>query len=197
MRLGGYVMLCVLSLAVAAYAIGVYSVLPLGAAVHPDMRPTFEAHGAALYVHVFGAAFALLLGPMQFSSRLRARRPALHRWSGRLYLTAGVLIGGLAGLFVAFNAYGGVIARTGFACLALMWLYTGWRAYRAARDRNFASHRCWMIRNFALTFAAVTLRIWIPLSFVAGVPFDVAYASIAWLCWLPNLLFAQQLVQQA
>jgi uncharacterized membrane protein len=196
MRLGAYLAMFALSIAVAGYAIGVYGALPLGAAVHPDMRPGFEAHGAAIYVHVFAAAFALVLGPAQFSARLRAARPALHRWSGRFYLAAGVLVGGLAGLLVAFQAYAGLVARSGFAVLALAWLYTGWRAYRAARARDFASHRRWMVRNFALTFAAVTLRIWVPASFVAGIPFALACASIAWLCWLPNLLIAELMFNQ-
>jgi uncharacterized membrane protein len=191
MRLASYAVLVVLCLGVAGYALGVYSMLPLGTAVHPDMRPIFEAHGAAIYVHVFAAAFALILGPTQFSSRLQSRRPAVHRWFGRLYLGAGVLLGGVAGLVVAFQAFGGLGARAGFASLALAWLYTGFRAYRAIRARDIASHRRWMIRNFALTFAAVTLRIWVPASFVAGIPFAVAYPVIAWLCWVPNLLVAE------
>jgi predicted membrane protein DUF2306 len=52
-------------------------------------------------------------------------------------------------------------------------------------------HRRWMVRNFALTFAAVTLRLWIPMSFAAGIPFEIAYPAIAWLCWVPNLLLPE------
>jgi hypothetical protein len=44
-----------------------------------------------------------------------------------------------------------------------------------------------MVRNFALTFAAVTLRLYLPAWMIAGVAFDVAYPLIAWLCWVPNL----------
>ena len=191
MRLAGYLTLVFLSLSVAIYAVGVYTWFPLGAAVHPDMQPTFVAHGALIYVHVFAAAFALLLGPFQFSTRLRTTRPVLHRWTGRLYLGIGVLVGGAVGFLASFQAFGGPAARAGFACLALAWLYTGLRAYLAIRARDIASHRRWMTRNYALTFAAVTLRIWIPLSFVSGVPFGVSYPVIAWLCWLPNLLIAE------
>src|SRR6185295_5392380 len=97
MRLASFAALVLLSFGVAGYALGVYTLFPLGMAVHPDMRPTFEAHGAAIYVHIFAAAFALILGPTQFSSRLRFRQPAVHRWFGRLYLGAGVLLGGVAG----------------------------------------------------------------------------------------------------
>jgi hypothetical protein len=48
-----------------------------------------------------------------------------------------------------------------------------------------------MVRNFSLTFAAVTLRLYIPASVFAGIDFAVAYPIIAWLCWLPNLLVAE------
>jgi uncharacterized membrane protein len=191
MRLASFVALAFLALVVAGYAIAVYGFLPLGVAVHPDMRATFEMQRTGIYVHVFASVFALALGPFQFSSRLRSRYLTVHRWSGRLYLGVGVLVGGIAGLFMSAHAFGGLAARLGFACLALGWLYTGLRAYLAIRARNIVSHRRWMVRNFALTFAAVTLRLWSPASAVAGISFELAYPVIAWLCWVPNILIAE------
>jgi uncharacterized membrane protein len=196
MSLTGFLALIALSLGVSAYAVVVYGFLPLGVAIHPDMRATFEAHRAGIYAHIFASVVALALGPFQFSARLRSTRPALHRGLGRLYLGVGVLVGGLAGLFMALHAFGGLSSRLGFACLALGWLYTGFRAYRAIRARDVAAHRRWMVRNFALTFAAVTLRLWLPASIASGVPFDLAYPVIAWLCWVPNLLAAELLFNQ-
>ena len=193
MRPTAYIILIVLSLGVAAYAVVAYGFLPLGATVHPDMRGSYEAHRLGIYLHVFAAAFALALGPFQFSAGLRARRPVLHRWCGRLYLGVGVLAGGLAGLYMAMHAFGGLGAQLGFACLAVAWLYTGLRAYLAIRARDIAAHRRWMVRNFALTFAAVTLRLWLPAAVISGLPFAPAYAVIAWLCWVPNLVLAEWL----
>lgn len=196
MRRASFFALALLSLGVAGYAVVVYAWLPLGAALHPDMRAGFVAQGAgAVYAHVFASVAALGLGPFQFLGRLRAARPRLHRVLGRLYLGVGVGVGGLAGLFMALHAFGGPVARAGFACLALAWLYTGWRAYRAIRARDVTAHRRWMVRNFALSFAAVTLRLWLPASFVAGIPFELAYPAIAWLCWVPNLLVAERYFQ--
>lgn len=197
MRRASFIALAGLSLAVVGYAIAVYSLLPLGAAVHPDMRGTFDAHHRlGIYAHVFASAFALALGPFQFITRLRSRLPELHRWSGRAYLGIGVLLGGLAGLVVAFNAFGGSVARAGFACLAAAWLFTGFQAYRAIRNREVALHRRWMVRNFALTFAAVTLRLWLPGLVASGVSMAVAYPVVAWLCWVPNLIAAELLINR-
>jgi hypothetical protein len=54
-----------------------------------------------------------------------------------------------------------------------------------------------MVRNFALTFAAVTLRLWLPASIAVSIPGELAYQVIAWLCWVPNLLVAELLLSQA
>jgi hypothetical protein len=182
MRQASLVVLLILSLIVAAYALVVYAFLPLGAAVDAGMRANFTAHRTGIYIHIFAAILTLVIGPLQFSARLRNKYASLHRWSGRIYLGIGVLIGGSSGLYMASHASGGLGARLGFTCLALAWLYTGYRAYAAIR-----------IRNFALTFAAVTLRLWLPASLALGIPLALAYPIIAWLSWVPNLLLAELL----
>jgi uncharacterized membrane protein len=184
------VLLYVLCWGIVGYAAVAYGVLPLGQLVNSTMQATYRAHPFGIYAHVAGAIGALALGPLQFSARIRSRRIALHRWIGRTYLV-GVSVGGLGGLYMACFAYGGPVARFGFGVLALVWLYTGAQAYAAARRRAIVTHRAWMVRNFALTFAAVTLRIYLPVSAIAGIQFDVAYPIIAWLCWVPNLAVAE------
>ena len=183
-----------LSLAVAAYAVLAYTLLPFAAHVQPDVRAVFESHRLMLLVHIFAAAVALALGPVQFSRRFRERWPAAHRMAGRLYLGVGVGIGGLSGLYVALDGYGGPVANAGFASLALAWLFTGARAFTAIRRRDVAEHRRWMVRNWSLTLAAVTLRLYMPMGMILGIDYATAYAAIAWLCWVPNLAVAHFLV---
>jgi uncharacterized membrane protein len=191
MKLFGTIVLYFFAFAVAAYAVLAYTLLPLGNAVHPDMKLNFIAHKAGIYTHVFASAVALSLGPFQFSARLRQKFVRVHRWVGRTYLGVGVLLGGLSGLYMATFAFGGLAAKLGFSCLALLWLYTGLRAFLAIRRGAISEHRRWVVRNFSLTLAAVTLRIYMPSSMIAGVPFEVAYPLVAWLCWAPNLLIAE------
>lgn len=180
-----------LAFGVAGYAIFAYSVLPLGSLMHPEMKANFLAHAAGIYAHIFAASVALVLGPFQFSAQLRQKHRDLHRWLGRTYLTVGVLVGGLSGLYMSQYAFGGPLAKLGFAVLAICWLYTGLRAYLAVRRGAIDEHRKWMIRNFSLTFAAVTLRFYLPASMVAGIEFEIAYPIIAWLCWIPNVVFVE------
>jgi uncharacterized membrane protein len=197
MRRTGYVFLVFLSLAIAGYAVIAYGLRPLDSIAGPQLGATFQAHATALYSHVFASAVALGLGGFQFSSRLRTKHLRLHRWMGRVYLGVGVLIGGIAGLFMATHAFGGATARLGFGCLAVLWLYTGLRAYLAIRAGDVVVHRRWMVRNFSLTFAAVTLRLYLPAASVAGIPFEIAYPIIAWAAWVPNLIAAEWFFNRA
>lgn len=160
---------------------------------------------AAFYVHIVGGATALVVGPLQFWRGLRNRVPRVHRWLGRTYLVA-VGVGAISGLLIAPSSPAGYVGFFGFGALAALWAITGWRAYRAIRRRDVPSHQAWMIRNYALTYAAVMLRLWLPLLLLAplalGMPWEFdsafanAYAAVPFLCWLPNLVFAEWLIRR-
>jgi len=191
LKILGKIVVFLLVVPIVAYAVYVYGFIELGDAVHPEMKIAFQTHPVGIYCHVFASALALLLGPFQFLTRLRQKKPGIHRAIGRVYLGVGVLVGGGAGLYMSQFAFGGPIAKVGFALLALSWLYSGAKALAAIRRGDIVEHQEWMVRNFALTFAGVTLRLWLMASFMAGIPFEESYLYIAWLCWVPNLVFAQ------
>lgn len=190
----GWSTMAVLSLAMVLLASRYLSLDP--EVFFPQQRAVYLVHTVPLIAHIAGGMLALLTGPVQFVRRLRDRAPAVHRWTGRMYLV-GVGVGGLGGLAMARLAYGGPAARLGFAALAVAWLYATWMAYRRIRRGDVASHRRWMVRSFALTFAAPMLRLWLPGLMATGLPFDVAYPSVAWLCWLPNLVVAELALRRA
>jgi uncharacterized membrane protein len=170
-----------------------------------------EVHGtlhyAVLVTHIFTATVALVLGPLQFMARVRARR-RLHRTIGRTYLLAGVLPSAVATIPVAIWS-GRPVTQIGLTTAAVLWLVTGALAYRAARRRDFAAHRAWMMRNYALTFLAVTSRILVPLMLLAQIPFGtVAAGSIGeraptmipigqTLGWIVNLVVAELLIRRS
>ncbi|PCI74179.1 MAG: hypothetical protein COB20_15465 [SAR86 cluster bacterium] len=64
-------------------------------------------------------------------------------------------------------------------------------AYRHIRAGNVRIHQDWMIRSYALTLAAVTLRIYIPIGQISGYDFEESHQAIAWLCWVPHLIIAE------
>ncbi|MFC5703341.1 DUF2306 domain-containing protein [Cohnella faecalis] len=149
-----------------------------------------------VYTHVATAIAAICTGWLQFISKLRSRSYRLHKAIGRIY-SVGVLLGGISGFYLSFYATGGWVSSVGFLLLSILWLYTlvrGIRAIAVKKDR--AEHQRWMTRNYALTFAAVTLRLYLPICMaVFGLEhFNDYYRVIAWLCWVPNLFFAQWLL---
>jgi hypothetical protein len=179
--------------AVLAAGVGLvsYRYLALGHAAAPQnvAENRFAATGV-LVAHAGIAATALILGVLQFFPALRARWPAWHRRAGTLYVICS-LIGGVAGLLLAVGVSTGPIAATGFAALAVVWMVCTANAWRYARARDFVRHPRWMMRSYAMAFAAVTLRLYLPIIFVAHIDFATGYRAIAWLCWVPNLIVVE------
>ena len=141
------------------------------------------------YAHIIPGGIALLVGWTQFSPKIRKKRLAIHQWLGKIYVVA-ALIAGLAGFSIAWEATGGIVAKLGFAFLGALWVITTFGAYLHIRKGDVNKHETWMIYSYALCFAAVTLRLWMPILIPIMGEFIPAYRIIAWLCWVPNLVFA-------
>lgn len=156
----------------------------------------FSRYIFPLRLHIAGGMGALLAGPWQFSEKLRVRALNVHRWLGRFYLLS-VALGSIAGFAMALVSEEGLPTHLGFGALAVLWFFTGLQAYRMVRRGNIEAHRQWMIRNFALSLAAVTLRNYMPLMlFALHWPFRPTYITVSWLCWVPNLLIAEWMVRR-
>ncbi|GAA6208174.1 hypothetical protein NBRC116601_14670 [Cognatishimia sp. WU-CL00825] len=148
----------------------------------------------SFYLHVGFAPVALAILPFQFWSDLRMRRPFIHRWLGRLYAVA-ILLSGTGGLVMALGTQAGQVAAWGFGLLAVIWLCVTANAVWFATQGQFAQHRVWMMRSAALTFAAVTLRLYLP--FLAmSFGFETGYSLVSWLCWVPNLLIIEWIIRR-
>jgi uncharacterized membrane protein len=156
----------------------------------PAEIDNFTQRRLALSLHALGGAIALLVGPLQFALRFRETSWKRHRLSGWIYCGA-VALGWCASLWIAPHAQTGRVASAGFLTLGAAWIATTGLAVQAILRGDALAHRRWMIRSYALTAAAITLRIYLPLSFVFHVPFSIGYPAIAWLCWIPNALAAE------
>ena len=194
-----------LAIGVAAYAVAPYLSFDPARSLIP-LQPGFRPHFAWLLVHVLASGVALAVGPFQFLPAVRRRWPALHRTMGRVYLVA-VLTGGISGLVNAVHSQqAGLAGRSGLALVGALWLYTAVMAYATIRQGRVREHAAWMIRNYALTFAGVTLRAELNILILLLIPHantlyggniralvkDV-YELVTWLSWVPNLVVAQWL----
>ncbi|WP_190809589.1 DUF2306 domain-containing protein [Flagellimonas sp. S3867] len=148
-----------------------------------------QVWNVAFYSHISFGGLALLTGWSQFSKKIRAKNLKLHRNLGKIYVLA-VLISGISSIYIGFFATGGIVSAMGFIGLGIVWLYTTLKAYKAIRSKDLQLHQGMMIYSYAACFAAVTLRIWLPLLTIAFGEFLIAYKIVAWLCWVPNIIFA-------
>ena len=154
----------------------------------------------AFYLHIFSSFFVLIAGATQFSKTILLQYPVLHRKIGQIYVFLILTVSGPGALWMSFFANGTVYAAIGFTLLTLTWLVFTYLGYQTARQRNFVQHGNWMMRSYALTFSAITLRIYqYMLSFVSGSnPLSPAetYAVLAYLSWIPNLLLVELLIRE-
>jgi len=151
---------------------------------------------SAFYIHITFGGIAMLTGWTQFSPRIRNAYTSTHRTLGKIYVFC-VMLSSLAGFYIALFASGGITCVLGFGFLAISWFFTVIKAYSSILKRQFKQHENWMIRNYALTFAAVTLRIYLPLSTqVMHLDFIAAYRVISWACWVPNLIIAEIIINK-
>lgn len=146
----------------------------------------------AFWIHVFTSMPALLAGFTQFNPKLLAKCPKLHRYMGRIYVLTVCFVTGPASLVMAFYANGGITSRIAFVILALLWLATTAMGWRKAMQREWSTHREWMLRSYALTLSAITLRAWKYLIVFAfePPPMDV-YRLVAWLGFMPNIIIVE------
>ncbi|WP_222263271.1 DUF2306 domain-containing protein [Modestobacter marinus] len=197
-------------MALSALAIAVFAPLPYAvnsladlAAQEQPLATNYAGRSSAVqlafYLHIACGGLALLLSPLQFATRLRLRSLTAHRAVGRVVLVA-IALSGLAGLVLAPHNAAGPVGTAGFGLLALLWLGFAATAFRVIRRRDVTAHRRWMVRTFALTYAAVTLRLWLGVLTTVQIgvwgvdgdtAFERAYLLVPFLSWVPNLLVAE------
>ena len=148
------------------------------------------------YVHITTSLAVLAAGLVQFFPRWFRGRARLHRNLGKLYVASVLLLAAPSGLILAAYANGGLVAKVGFALQCGVWWLSTWQAYRLARQRRWEEHTAWMLRSFAVTLAALSLRSEsYLLYYLLGTKPIETYLTVAWLSWTGNLVLAEVLVQ--
>lgn len=146
------------------------------------------------YVHIIFGGLTLLIGWTQFVEKWRVSKPDTHRFIGKMYIVF-VVLSSISGIYIGFYATGGLVSALGFISLGVFWLFVTVFAFQQVRKRNFVLHEKLMIYSYSACFAAVTLRIWLPILSVAFSDFFIAYKIVAWLCWIPNITVAYFIIR--
>ncbi|WP_308258309.1 DUF2306 domain-containing protein [Saccharothrix obliqua] len=187
---------------VSAVAVSAISALPFltldPASSRIPLNPGVAAHYLSLVVHGLPGVLLLAIGPLQFARRLRVRYPGAHRVLGRVYLVS-LAFAAVAAVFAATFSVSGLPARVAFYLLAAAWVYTAVRGYRTIRAGELGLHRVWMIRNYALSFAAVLLRVFLVtgeafLGVFPSLDYADVYTTSAWASMFVSALAAEYFV---
>ncbi|SDE78297.1 Predicted membrane protein [Mucilaginibacter pineti] len=151
----------------------------------------------AFYTHVFTVIFALLAGFTQFSSSILKGYKNVHRLMGKIYACDILFINFPAAMIMAVYANGQLPGKIAFVVLDCLWFWFTYKAVAEIKKGNVLAHKQFMIRSYALTVSAVTLRCWkiVILSFVYVEPLHL-YMIDAWMGFVPNLLFAEWLIKK-
>lgn len=185
---------------IAGYAIVQYGMLKAsdaGLVSFKLQKPNFEFKPwiYVLYIHIVTAIFALIIGPFQLFMKPTNDRKRWHRLLGYGYVLS-ITVSGIVSVYLSLFATGGWIAGLGFMSLDVLWVATTLIATRKIMAKDIQAHKAWMLRSYALTFAAVTLRIWLaPLNLLLG-DFEAGFRVVAWVCWIPNLLVIEAVISR-
>ena len=140
-----------------------------------------------LFTHVILALPCLLTGPWLFLPRVQERWPKVHRWLGYSYI-GGVLVSAVFGFLLAVCNARGMMSKTGFGLLAIVWFSTTLMAFKWAVKQNWKLHRRWMLRSYSVSLAVVTIRFLKP---PFGMTAEEWYPWMTWVCWVPNLFLGE------
>lgn len=148
-------------------------------------------------MHYFMGSVLVLAWPILLSARIRTRHRVVHRWTGRVYVTAGFMAG-VGGLSFILARHNGGPSHVAFALWGSVMMLSAVLAYVHARAKRFDQHRAWAIRLFAMVLGSwlfdLEIRAWRDLTDGAGMtkkedgPFDYA---ILYFFFVPNLLVAE------
>lgn len=149
----------------------------------------------AFYLHILSSVFVLLAGATQFSGHFLKNYRKAHRLIGKSYVFIILVISGPGALIMSFYANGTVVAKSSFVILSLLWVSFTALAFYFALKKNFVAHRKFMIRSYALTLSAITLRLYaLIIPHITHMDGRDEYSLIAWTSWTINLLVAEIII---
>jgi len=171
------------------------------AAQYVALDEVFARHPALTMIHIVPGLLFMILGPLQFSTIIRARHLQWHRWNGRIFLGCGLIIG-ISALLMSFTmqSIGGVNQATANVLFGSFFLFALGKAFWHIRRREIALHREWMIRAFAIGLAVATIRpivgIFFATSRLSGLTPYQFFGTAFWIGFVLHLIAAESWIHR-
>lgn len=164
---------------------------PLYGSYAPEQLPVLAEHPVSEALHRVGGSLYMLLGVTQFLPRLRARRPGLHRWAGRVFLGLSVVAGG-TGAFMALTFPYELGERLPSVLFGAIMVVAAVKAYLHIRRREIQAHREWVTRCFAVGLGIGTIRVMaVILLNTTALTTRQIFVPVFWMGWTVTLAAAE------
>jgi hypothetical protein len=155
----------------------------------------FVRNALLTLIHILPGFLFVVLGLLQFSKRIRFRWPHVHRWSGRIVLASGIVIG-ITGLIMGFKMpISGVSLTSATTLFGALFLFSLIKGFLHIRNRNITLHRQWMIRAFAIGMAVTTTRpimgVFFATSSLTGLTVEDFFGTALWIGFTLHLIAAE------
>jgi uncharacterized membrane protein YozB (DUF420 family) len=151
----------------------------------------------AFFTHVYSSIIVIVLGVSQFSKTIRNHFSIIHKLNGKGYILLTLLIASPSGLIMAFHANGGLVSQISFSILSILWFIFTLIAYLSIKKGNYKKHRDFMIRSYALTLSAISLRLFkYGIVFFYELPPMDTYKIVSVLAWTINLGIAELIIRR-
>jgi uncharacterized membrane protein len=160
----------------------------------------FARYPILTLVHIAPGLLFMTLGPLQFSSTIRARHLRWHRLSGRIFVICSLVIG-VSALVMSFGmpAIGGINQAAATTLFATFFLFALCKAFWHIRRREVARHREWMIRAFSVGLAVATIRpiigVFFATSRLSGLTPHEFFGIAFWIGFVLHLMAAEAWIQ--
>lgn len=155
-------------------------------------QPAFQW---AFYIHISSSLLVIFAGLWQFFPKLLRLYPKFHRNSGWVYIVTVLALAGPSGLVLGFFANAGLPSKTGFVLQSIVWWVVTLLALLEIRKQRQLNHIHMMIRSYAITLAAMSLRTEsYAMFYLFGTKPVETYLTVTWLSWVGNLLIAETLI---
>jgi hypothetical protein len=161
----------------------------------PDAVLDKQYFMVAFYIHIISSIFVMGGGVLQFFPAILRGYPHFHRSTGKIYIASVLILAAPSGLILAVYANGGLPSKVGFSMQCLVWWWLTFAAWKAIMEKNIAKHTEMMLRSYAVTLAAMSLRSesYIFYYFFKTKPIET-YLTVTWLSWVGNLFIAEILI---
>ena len=117
----------------------------------------FAPKAGMVLLHIVPSLLFVLLVPLQFVTALRRSHPRFHRWTGRVIVLLGVVLG-VSALRLSAHPVGGLAEGTATAFFGSLFLFSLAKAWWHIRHRRVELHREWATRMSAIALGVATTR---------------------------------------